>query len=280
MRQHARLCAGLLLALASSLLAPQAIGQPASAPASNFPALVAPSPPGPSDSQMHDRISLGFVGIVKMADMPVNRDLGRATHPELYAYLEAYGMHVRMIGWSGSSVALWLTSKQPLWRINAVGRLLMQAYPGKYSYFESDEYFEVDPEPPRRHPSALTPGHSSSGPDPSAKPPAAWLEEPTAVPSDPGYAQQWHYHDATAGIRLPGAWALSKGKGATVAVVDSGVRPHCDLRARLGVCGGSIKDMADSLRWSCGVGAPGVPMNPAPAQVITLSALTPRITHL
>ena len=53
-------------------------------------------------------------------------------------------MHVRQIGWAGASVALWLTEKQPLWRINAVGRLLMQAYPHKYSYFESDEIVEFD----------------------------------------------------------------------------------------------------------------------------------------
>ncbi|MBQ0946533.1 hypothetical protein KAK07_24595 [Ideonella sp. 4Y16] len=106
---------------------------------------------------MHDRVELGFVGIEKMSEMPANRDLSRATHPELYAYLEAYGMQVRLIGWTASSVALWLTEKQPHWRINAVGRLLMQAYPNKYRYFESDQFVAFDmrtPVRPRRAPSA------------------------------------------------------------------------------------------------------------------------------
>ncbi|MBQ0946534.1 S8 family peptidase [Ideonella sp. 4Y16] len=350
-QRFVRRLAPALLALLSSLLAPSfSLAAPASAAAAvapTYPPLVAPSPPGPFDLQLHDRIGLGFVGIQKMSEMPANRDLSRATHPELYAYLEAYGMQVRRIGWTGSSVALWLTQKQPFWRINAVGRLLMQAYPNKYRYFESDQFVEFDlhsPITPRRAPPApeSTPSSSKSG----AKV-RGTDADPEASPNDPGYAQQWHYHEDIGGIRLPGAWTLSQGKGVTVAIVDSGARQHRDLRARLsggydliaepwraydgdgrdddatdpgdtsdgshcarswsswhgthvagtvaasagnardgtgvaplarlvpvramGVCGGAVKDIADSIRWAAGVAVPGTPSNPSPGQVINLS---------
>ncbi|HPF27869.1 MAG TPA: S8 family serine peptidase [Steroidobacteraceae bacterium] len=49
------------------------------------------------------------------------------------------------------------------------------------------------------------------------------------VPNDPRYNEQWSYFETTGGIKLPAAWDLSTGSGATVAVVDSGYRPHVDL---------------------------------------------------
>jgi serine protease len=50
-----------------------------------------------------------------------------------------------------------------------------------------------------------------------------------ATANDPLYAQQWDYTDATAGLRVPGAWDLSTGTGVKVAVIDTGYRPHADL---------------------------------------------------
>ena len=50
-----------------------------------------------------------------------------------------------------------------------------------------------------------------------------------ATANDPYYAQQWHYTDATGGLRLPAAWDLSTGVGVKVAVIDTGIRPHADL---------------------------------------------------
>jgi serine protease len=65
----------------------------------------------------------------------------------------------------------------------------------------------------------------------------------TAFPNDPLYArQQWHY----AQISLPAAWDLTTGSGSvTVAVVDTGVRPHPDLAAQL-VPGFDFVDIANS----------------------------------
>jgi serine protease len=46
---------------------------------------------------------------------------------------------------------------------------------------------------------------------------------PMAVPNDPYFAQQWHYHEAAGGINLPAAWDITTGSnGITVAVIDTG----------------------------------------------------------
>ena len=50
-----------------------------------------------------------------------------------------------------------------------------------------------------------------------------------ATANDPMYAQQWHYTEATGGLRLPAAWDSSTGTGVRVAVIDTGIRPHADL---------------------------------------------------
>ncbi len=50
------------------------------------------------------------------------------------------------------------------------------------------------------------------------------------TPDDTQYNQQWHYHATTAGMNLPAAWDETTGSGAvTVAVLDTGYRPHADL---------------------------------------------------
>ncbi|KJY96656.1 S8 family peptidase [Pseudoalteromonas ruthenica] len=57
--------------------------------------------------------------------------------------------------------------------------------------------------------------------------------QPFATPSDPRYSDQWHYFEQTAGINLPSAWDSATGAGVTVAVLDTGYRPHADLAANL-----------------------------------------------
>ena len=56
---------------------------------------------------------------------------------------------------------------------------------------------------------------------------------PLFVPNDALYAQQWDLFDTTGGIRAPAAWDKATGLGVTVAVIDTGVRPHADLVANL-----------------------------------------------
>lgn len=56
---------------------------------------------------------------------------------------------------------------------------------------------------------------------------------PLLTPNDSQYTSQWDLYDATGGIRAPQAWDLSTGAGVTVAVIDTGYRPHADLAANI-----------------------------------------------
>lgn len=50
-----------------------------------------------------------------------------------------------------------------------------------------------------------------------------------AIVDDPLFSQQWALSDPTSGAEVTSAWALSKGAGAVLAVIDSGVLGHEDL---------------------------------------------------
>jgi serine protease len=92
---------------------------------------------------------------------------------------------------------------------------------------------------------ALSARLRASGEVESAEP--DWLMQadtssPSALlPNDPGYASspgQWHYMAPAlsnlGGAALPAAWDITLGSGnVTVAVLDTGYRPHVDLRAML-----------------------------------------------
>lgn len=56
---------------------------------------------------------------------------------------------------------------------------------------------------------------------------------PMWLPDDVMVAQQWSLSDVVGGIRAPAAWDRASGAGVTVAVIDTGVRPHMDLAANL-----------------------------------------------
>jgi len=57
----------------------------------------------------------------------------------------------------------------------------------------------------------------------------AWMV-PYRTPNDTRYNEQWHYKNTVGGMRMPGAWDISTGStGVTVAVLDTGYRPHPDL---------------------------------------------------
>jgi serine protease len=93
------------------------------------------------------------------------------------------------------------------------------------------------------------------------------------VPNDPSYPAQWQYHEPVGGLNLPAAWNKSTGVGVTVAVIDTGYRPHADLAANI-VAGydfitqtvtandgngrdASALDPGDSVKaGECGAGSP------------------------
>lgn len=63
----------------------------------------------------------------------------------------------------------------------------------------------------------------------------AWARVAAAPPNDPLLPSQWHYTDPVGGIHITApAWKRSKqGRGVTVAVIDTGYRPHVDLVANI-----------------------------------------------
>jgi serine protease len=65
-----------------------------------------------------------------------------------------------------------------------------------------------------------------------------WIVYPSATPTDPGYASQWHYWmngtgpgQSPGGINLPTAWDTTQGSpSVVVAVIDTGILPaHPDI---------------------------------------------------
>ncbi|WP_435225076.1 S8 family peptidase [Streptomyces sp. Tue6028] len=59
------------------------------------------------------------------------------------------------------------------------------------------------------------------------------LNKPQADPNDTEYAKQWDLFEATAGMRVPGAWTTSTGSGVTVAVIDTGYVAHSDVAGNI-----------------------------------------------
>ncbi len=60
------------------------------------------------------------------------------------------------------------------------------------------------------------------------------MDVPAPVtPNDPYLFRQWDLLDATSGIRTEQAWGYTTGTGSVVAVVDTGVLPHIDLKPNL-----------------------------------------------
>lgn len=72
----------------------------------------------------------------------------------------------------------------------------------------------------------------------AANPQVEYVEEDRLMqafltPTDTRYAEQWHYYESTGGLNLPAAWDITNGSGVTVAVLDTGYRPHPDLAANI-----------------------------------------------
>ncbi len=60
------------------------------------------------------------------------------------------------------------------------------------------------------------------------------LMVPYLTPNDTAYNTQWHYFENAGGMRLPAAWDTTTGSSAiTVAVLDTGYRPHADLASQV-----------------------------------------------
>lgn len=67
---------------------------------------------------------------------------------------------------------------------------------------------------------------------------------PLFTPNDSSYSSQWDLYETTGGIRAPAAWDLATGSGVTVAVIDTGYRPHADLSGQIVAGYDMIADVA------------------------------------
>lgn len=98
----------------------------------------------------------------------------------------------------------------------------------------------------------------------AANPQVEYVEEDrimTALltPTDTRYAEQWHYYEGTGGLSLPAAWDITNGSGVTVAVLDTGYRPHVDLAANIV---GGYDFVSDSFVGNDGNGRDSNPQDP------------------
>lgn len=62
------------------------------------------------------------------------------------------------------------------------------------------------------------------------------IMKPFLTPNDTRYSEQWSLFETAAGIRAPTAWDVNTGSGATIAILDTGHRPHADFGT--GIVGG------------------------------------------
>ena len=82
------------------------------------------------------------------------------------------------------------------------------------------------------------------------------IKRHTALPNDPGLASLWHHKNAPGGIDVESAWGGGTGTGVVVAVVDTGYRPHADLKASI-VVGYDLIHLDGSSRRKKGTATSG-----------------------
>ena len=85
------------------------------------------------------------------------------------------------------------------------------------------------------------------------------LMYPALTPNDTHYSKLWGLSSTSAGVRANVAWDTHTGSGVTVAVLDTGIRPHADLTANI-VSGYDM--IADTFVSNDGTGRDSDPSDP------------------
>ena len=85
------------------------------------------------------------------------------------------------------------------------------------------------------------------------------LMYPALTPNDTHYSKLWGLSSSSAGVRANVAWDSHTGSGVTVAVLDTGIRPHADLTANI-VSGYDM--IADTFVSNDGTGRDSDPSDP------------------
>jgi serine protease len=105
--------------------------------------------------------------------------------------------------------------------------------------------------------------NDGNGRDSSALDPGDFTAAGACATGEPAFNSSWH------GTHVAGTIAAVTNNGAGVAGVAFGAKV-VPVRV-LGRCGGSTSDIADAIVWASGGAVSGVPANPNPAKVISLS---------
>lgn len=181
-------------------------------------------PPGLTnfERQMVDEASIAFV---KGAEPPSDRPLTRDSLKEVYAEFAKHGLQITKFHapWVDTKEVVYIEFKPATqsWRIKKIGENLTRRYPELFSAVVGNNLFEGIVRPAPQHP---TPDSTVDAPAPN---------DGESKPNDPRFIEQWNLFEDKGGSNLPGAWSLSSGEGVVVAVIDSGVRHHADLKANL-----------------------------------------------
>jgi len=109
-------------------------------------------------------------------------------------------------------------------------------------------------------------GRDGTGRDNDAHDEGDWEDADYCYPDSPGYDSSWH------GTHVAGIIAAEGDNNEGIAGVAPGAK-ILPVRV-LGLCGGTVEDIADGIRWAAGLDVPGVAeadKNENPADVINLS---------
>jgi serine protease len=111
-------------------------------------------------------------------------------------------------------------------------------------------------------------GNDGNGRDADATDPGDANAANECFPGSPAQPNSWHGTHVAGTV---GVGNTNNGTGVSGINWMVTVQP---VRV-LGKCGGSTADINDAIRWAAGIAVPGVPTNPSPARVISMSLGTP-----
>ena len=170
-------------------------------------------------------VVLGSAGLAQAANLPV------AKEPQANAAAQSAPARIIVRYKDGSAAAANLVGKTRIASAAARNALKGAAVSHKRSLVTGAELFTVSGRPTRAQLQAIV---ANLNADSSVE--FAEIDErlqPLAVPNDPYFASHnWHLQNVAGGINAPAAWDISKGAGAVVAVLDTGILPeHPDFEA-------------------------------------------------
>jgi serine protease len=183
--------------------------------------LVPPATLDEYDTSMVNGVLVGFVNPKDVA----NHRPTPANLPEIVEGLHVYGLTVVSMVGRGTYALVRFSPALPNWQVEQIALRIAASTVGakRIHHLTANSIVQVPRTPidPNYVPFVPNPASSSQAPSEGA------------TPTDPNYAEQWHYFEPQGGANLPVAWDKSQGKGVVVAVVDTGYRPHRDLKTNV-----------------------------------------------